>query len=321
MSIICLSFMLAGCGRPGEKGSNGKGIFARTNKSGVCSFSYGYDGTIGGNNFSYDVRTVDGEVIFTYHSLQYDEFDDLSTEIDPSVLEKINEAYLKHKAARWDGYSKYNCLVSDGSGFSMSIGFNDGESMSIHGMNCYPAGYRDFENEILPLFGAYRDQMIEEAKRRKIENGVSGELTSFMANFFQYGSYGSDKYEILIMSESIREKNVDIQITSESGDFIEKGKYNFYFHLPDEEIGFENFRKLIEKYNVVSWMDYDKNVEDNSNREWFQISFGFQQGSINAMGSLPPENYSEFRNELLSEVVRMLKEAIRNHPEIENRNI
>ncbi|MBR0137606.1 MAG: hypothetical protein IJM15_04285, partial [Erysipelotrichaceae bacterium] len=268
-----------------------------------------------------DIRTVDGEVIMNYSSLEYDEFDDLSMEIDPSVLEKINDAYISHKAARWDGYSKYASGVSDGSGFSMTIGFNDGESMSIHGMNCAPKGYREFEQEILPLLEPYRQQLIEEAKRKKIEKGVSGELTSIMANFFQYGSFGSDKYEILIMKQEYREKNVDIQIVSTSGEFLPQGKYNYYFSLSDEEIHFDRFKALIGKYNIVSWMDYDKNAEDTNNREWFQFSFGFDEGTINALGSLPPENYAAFREELLKLVVEVLNEALKNHPDIENRDI
>ena len=64
-----------------------------------------------------------------------------------------------------------------------------------------------------------------------------------------------------------------------------------------------------------------KNDEDKAklqrcyDREWFQISLGFDDGlSINAMGSEPPENYDAFRADFLR-VMADAAEKVKELPE------
>jgi len=91
--------------------------------------------------------------------------------------------------------------------------------------------------------------------------------------------------------------------------FIEKGKYNYYCMLPDEDIGFENIKALIEKFNVISWYDWDKASDNPYEDEWFQLGFDFGSMSIQAMGTEHPENYDEFRRELLQYIVEVIRKA------------
>lgn len=319
MMVISAVLLLAGCQLAGK---SGKGIFAKKNEGPMKSFSYHYDGTIGGNSYSYKIEAKDdGSETISYESMMYPDMGEISMETGGDLLANIYELYVKHKAYRWDGYSKYAKYVMDGSGFSVYMSFADGNSESIHGSNCAPDGFRDFETEVERIVNPYIDRLIEMGNRQQIEKGVSGKLQSLLITFKQQGSSGSDSFEGVIRHYREGRKNFDIRINSVSGEFIEPGKYNYYSELFDEDIYFDEIQALIEKYEIIKWYNWDKSAEDYSNEEWFQISFGFEDGTINAMGTLHPENYDRFRKELLELIVKIIKDAEAKYPAFRSRDI
>ncbi|MBR0385410.1 MAG: hypothetical protein IJI05_02550 [Erysipelotrichaceae bacterium] len=321
MAALGLFVSLCGCAFGfGEKGDNGLGKKAKTNESGISSFSYDYNGSIGANSYHYEVtRTDDGKAEIEYDAMEYDSLGEMTMTVQTDLLDQLDELYRKHNVARWDGYSKYNPNVLDGDGFSLSISFNDGKSMSAHGSNAEPDGYREFISELKAIIDPYLEQMRQAAIQQKIDEGMQGELTFLMANFMQRGNSGSDSYEILLRQNSGNRENVDIRIKSVSGEFIEPGKYNYYAFVDDEDIDFSAIQALIEKYEIIKWYDYDKSAEDYNNEEWFQVSFGFENDSINAMGTMHPENYEEFRQEFLQHIVRIIRNAEDKYEDFKNR--
>ncbi|MBO4432653.1 MAG: hypothetical protein J5852_03880 [Clostridia bacterium] len=153
MRVLLLGGLLSG-----ERGRCGLGIFARRNKSGISSFCYRYDGTIGGNNYTYRVFKKDGKVVFSYETMRRRESGATEKPADQSLLDRLEEIYKNLRLAGWNGYSKHNKLIRDGRGFSLSIDFNNDKSLYARGMNAFPPRYGEFCDEMEAAFTQYIDK-------------------------------------------------------------------------------------------------------------------------------------------------------------------
>ncbi len=305
--VIMLCFMgifsLFGCkiDRPGIKGDNGVGRKGKDNDSGVCSFAYHYNGSIGANSYSFRIEKEEEGFKAYYEAMEYADYEEMETPVEEALLEKLHELYSKHKVYQWDGYNKYATDVLDGWGFSLSYGFNDDQNMSAHGSNATPEGYRDYEKEMLEVIRPVMEKMREEAKRKLIEKGVSGDCQSAYLYFLQKGDSGSDSYTIHIYP-FIREgnNNFNVEVKSVSGDIWPEGEYGYSWDETDESrMALDKIDELVRKYDLVNWMYYDEAAEDYNNAEWFQLNIEYQEGRITAMGTKHPEHYEEFRREVL----------------------
>ena len=290
----------------GITGSDGAGADAADNESGIDTFSYSYIGSIGGDSYSYSVTSEDGKQFFVFESMLYPDYGEMTCEADAAFLEQLEQLYKDCRLAEWDGFHKTNTYVLDGDGFSLHITFKDGKTLSAGGENTFPQGYRDFREKLEKAASAMKEKLLEEKRQEKIAEGFTGKLNFMMATFLQQGTSGSDKYEILISTPDVRDKNFDVRITSESGELIPEGTYQYYGTMPADEIDFAGVQALIDKYELITWYNYDETAEDYNNEEWFQISFGFDDGNdLNAMGTKHPEHYDEFRKEFLELIIRM----------------
>lgn len=294
------------------QGSNGVGESAVDNKSGIVSFHYSYNGSIGGDSYSYSVKKENGKIIFTYESMQYP-YGEMTGEIDSSVLAALEEMYRDLRLAEWDGFSKYDTGVLDGSGFGFSMDFSDGGTISASGSNCFPPRYGDFHSRMESILAPIADQVREHARQSIIASGIHGDLCYWFVNFKQHGTSGKDHFEFVVYREEDRENNFDVQIESESGAVFPKGSVRYLTNLDDSFIDFEGVRALIEKYDLISWYGYEETAEDYNNAEWFQICFAFEDGDeefyLDAMGTEHPENYDAFRAEFLQLMADMIHRA------------
>ncbi|MBR5931970.1 MAG: hypothetical protein IKZ95_08115 [Lachnospiraceae bacterium] len=308
---LCLIGILTGCRSGlGIKGTNGIGKKAVDNESGVNTFFYSYNASIGADSYSYSVVEKDGKHFLEYESMVYQDYGTMTMELDEAFLDQLTKLYKDCRLAEWDGYDKYATNVLDGDGFSLSLSFRDGESMSAHGSNCAPEGYGTFKEQMEALFTPLAETLLEEARQQQIAEGFPGKLDFIMAYFKQKGDSGSDSYDIFITQPGVRDNNFDVKITSKSGEFIEPGEYQYYTAMDVSQIDFAGVQELIEKYDLIQWYNYDEAAEDYNNSEWFQISFGFDDGkTLNACGTEHPEHYEEFRKEFLELIVKMTKNA------------
>ena len=144
----------------GESGKGGAGIFARSNKSGITEFVYRFDGTIGGNNFCYRVTKKENGAVFGFKSMLYRDLGEAETEADGELLDRLDKIYRDLRIAAWNGFSKYNRHIRDGTGFSLSIRFSDGKSLYANGTNAFPPRYGEFRAAIGELLDPLRDSLI-----------------------------------------------------------------------------------------------------------------------------------------------------------------
>ena len=300
---------------PEEEGTDGEGKKAVSNKSGLKRFNYSYDGTIGGNNCSYNLKYENGVPVLRYESMEHHDYGEMKTEVGEDVVDLLNNIYLNLRIAEWNGYSKYNPGVCDGEGFSLNMGFNDGKSLHASGTNAFPPRYGAFCAAMEHVLEPIRDKMLEQARQKKIEEGLHGRLQSVLVCFKQNGASGSDDYFFMIMDEGLRKRNYEIRVDADSGDFFPAGKTSICREVPDEYTALDKVYELVEKYELIKWYGYDVTAPDYNDREWFQISLGFDDGlSINAMGSEPPENYDAFRADFLR-VMADAAEKVKELPE------
>lgn len=285
---------------PGEEGSDGTGRKAADNKSGLCGFYYSFDGSIGGNNYHYTVKKDKDTFVFEYESMLHRDYGVMKTLIDDSVMRQLYELYLSCRIAEWDGYSKYNTMVCDGSGFSLSLSFNDGARLNASGTNAFPDRYREFTDGMESVLGSLCNKLLAEARQKVIEKGISCGISSIIVFYKQYGDSGSDEYKFVLAKSDVRSSNYEVGIKSKSGQFYPIGEYNAYKAVPDEYIPLAEIRDLIVKYDLIKWYDHRGSDPDRNNREWYQISVRFEDGtSLNSSGTVYLDNYEEFRNDFL----------------------
>ena len=303
----------------GDEGTEGEGDQAQDNPNGIVSFSYSYHGSIGGGSYTYSVKAggidalENGAATLTVDHMEHPEYGEMTGELPENFMAELYKLYKECRLAAWNGFDKYNPHVCDGSGFSLSIRFADKKSVNAHGSNSFPKGYRAFCDRMEALFKPEVDKLLEKARQERIAEGLGGELDSMLAVFKQRGESGSDEYDIMIMKSGIRSCNFDVNIRSESGEFFPEGRYRYYCDVPDEALDLPGFDAICRKYDIIRWYDYDKAAEDYNNCEWFQLSFGFGDSNLNAMGTAHPEGYDGFRREYLEHLRAVVDNAKANY--------
>lgn len=270
------------------------------NTSGIVYFSYS-DHESMGNSFTWTVECSGGSVRFTTEDLAHEEYGPMTAEADPALAEQLEQLYLEHRIAAWNGFDECDTNVLDGGGFSLSITFGDGQTLHAEGDNSYPKGYGAFMTGLRELLRPLEKECLEEGRQRKIAEGIHGELECVMVNFIGHGAAGRDSYEFFLTKNGVREKNLDVRVYTENGEFFPEGEKDLLLTVDDSLLGFDEVRALIDRYDLIKWYGYEETAEDYNNEEWFQIYFGFDDGSgLSAMGTEHPENYDAFRADFLT---------------------
>ena len=277
--------------------------------TGISSFYYSYNGSIGADSYSYEIRPEEGQYVLTVYEMQHDNYGELTGPVQDTILNSIEQLCVEMEIRKWDGFNKSDPHALDGDGFSLKVIYKDGSEVSAHGSNSYPKGYHDFRKRLRDILKNDRDMLFETKRQEFIAAGLTGDPTSAMINFMGRGRSGSDKYEALIYREPVRDYNVNIRVKSVSGDIWDEGEYSFYGVSESTDRFFAGLKEIVDRLNIISWMDYDKAAADYNNEEWFQIDIGYEDGSISAMGTEHPDNYDEFRREVLA-LLKELSETV-----------
>ena len=123
----------------GEEGTDGAGKHAGENQSGIVRFSYSYNGSIGGNSYTYKIDASARPVRIKLQHMEHPEYGEPEGEVGDDFLKLLEALCRRRGIASWNGFNKYNKYVCDGSGFSLSIQYADGKVLTAHGSNSFPA--------------------------------------------------------------------------------------------------------------------------------------------------------------------------------------
>ena len=276
----------------------------------VTDFTYSYNNPFGACGYTYELKDEEGDrVTFAYQSDLYPDDGTMETRINSIILTQVSMLISEDGAEDWDGFAGSNPDVSDGDGFYLHVTFEDGTSLTAYGENSCPEGYGVFKTDIDELFSPFVETVLEEKRQEVMDKGINGELNYVYVNLVGRGEAGKDEYFFTFYKNEEEAQNFSVRIRSVSGDFLPAGNYRAYTHLDNDRLPFGEVQALIEKYDLISWYNYDKIAEDYENKEYFQMSFGFDDDlSLQASGSEPPENYQAFRQEFLTLMAKLVND-------------
>ena len=120
----------------------------------------GENGTYMGAGFDYDYEFADGRHSITVRLDGVLEEDALTIQVDEGFAENLQAIIDEYSLRKWDGFSKSDSNVLDGSSFGFSARFDDGTRISASGYERYPKGYADVREALgglfVPLYEAIR---------------------------------------------------------------------------------------------------------------------------------------------------------------------
>ena len=123
----------------------------------ILSFSFSHSGMSAADCYLYSAeKEASGVRLYTEDLYYGGRTVDVLTE--EALLEQLSEVVERHDIQSWNGFSKVDENVLDGTGFTLSITFADGRSVRAKGNNAFPDGYEDAKAEICALFGELIDQ-------------------------------------------------------------------------------------------------------------------------------------------------------------------
>lgn len=112
----------------------------------IVNFKYAY-GSPMGLYYDYEIYYEDNTIL--YKKYFYNGKDEtIVKEADKSVLKEIDKIIKENEIDKWDGFNKSKDNVLDGSGFTLSVTYNNGTSIKAHGYMKYPTKYKE---KIKPL--------------------------------------------------------------------------------------------------------------------------------------------------------------------------
>ena len=126
--IILLGlFIITGCGKNTKSNNE------------IVSFSYNY-GSYNEAYYSYIIENIDGKV--TYKAKGSNGADlNIDTEINKSVLTKLNKIINNNNITDWNGFNGKNEEILDGYSFSLNVMYANGESIQASGYHKTPKNY------------------------------------------------------------------------------------------------------------------------------------------------------------------------------------
>ena len=128
------------------------------NESPISYFCYSNSGSSTYEIYSYEVERDEesGAMMVIYElncgNLIY------SVPADEALMRELSAIVASTNIHKWDGFKKTNSMVMDGSGFSLSIAFEDGSMIKASGSNSFPEGFGDAKAAIDDLFMGYLEK-------------------------------------------------------------------------------------------------------------------------------------------------------------------
>lgn len=157
-TILALALLIALCGCTAAGGTNAPSETGQGEEPmKIAVFEFTHTGMSTAECYLYSAEKME-EGMHLYTEELFAGGYILDTVTDGAAMEQLEKLVHKHRLDRWNGFDKSKKNVSDGSRFSLSIVFENGESISASGSNAFPEGYAEAEADIRALFEALIDQ-------------------------------------------------------------------------------------------------------------------------------------------------------------------
>lgn len=119
----------------------------------IKSFYYGTaDGTAMYDGVRYDIDYEDGKYIATIQKRGQSEEEAKKVEISKDKVKELEDILNKYNVGSWDGFSRHDKNVLDGSSFSLSVNCFDDTSVSASGYMIWPNNYKEVRGSLETFF-------------------------------------------------------------------------------------------------------------------------------------------------------------------------
>ena len=114
---------------------------------------------------SYELDVADGKITATYKPWGAPNENALSKEVSEEFRTKLQDILKELEVGKWNDFDKVDKNVLDGDSFSLSIRFENDDSISASGYMKWPNNFRDFKEKVSALFGKlFTDEEVQNAK-------------------------------------------------------------------------------------------------------------------------------------------------------------
>ncbi len=276
----------------------------------IAHFEFSHIGTIGGDSHVFIVDVNGDSATFKAEGMMYRDFE-LACELSKEEVDRLNDICMVCKKYNWNGYHGNDRYVLDGSGFELTIKYDDGTRLSAEGMNAEPEGYSDFERPMYDLLRPKVDSLIANMKTKHMATHGAEELESIDVKFFNADD-DKDSYTFSLQNNAQDSCKVKINIRSVNGKYFAIGQIEIDRNLERQTADIDGLIQLLVKYKVAAWRQGDHNEKNNEGLEWFAFEAWFKTTMLYSRGTIHPDNYDGFRNDFLL-WLRKLTDRINNN--------
>lgn len=303
MGLIMMLMNLLGCGDDNLGNIKRPGDYKK-----IVGFYFGMGGYNPG--FSYEIQQKDG--IKKGYVMEYEgresSIQNISCDVDEETMDKLSKKCAELNVQSWNKFSKVAKGVLDGEGFSLKVTYEDGTTVNAHGDNSFPKHFGEFESGVSEILMPVVNQAMEKERDKMFAKGMYGDPLQYaMICYKDRGASGDDDYFFAIGRAPDYPK-FELAVKSVSGDFIEPGSYKFNGEFDNTDKLLDEIQEVLSKYKVYRWDGYDESTPDYNDREWFQLTFEYDEAGIGCMGCGDTENYAEVRQEILEILARYMQE-------------
>ena len=256
-----------------------------------------------------DYEMTKGETIPLTGSAQYLAFGDTVKDCEYASLKLLSEdtpicaleaAIAETGALGWDGFRKSVSMpdVADaGDRYILYLELSDGTTVVMDSYNTNPAGFPELYRRAAEIFDANRDY-----SRYHIGSFDESACTDLFIRFAR--SFGKGEWRLELHRSDNR---WTVVLCDPDGLYLDAGTEIAESWESEEALSFDRFLAIFKKYHAENWNDYD--ASDASSKDSFAIFLYFENGKKFSMeGTLAPEGFDAFRNELIEEIKQFYHE-------------
>lgn len=201
-----------------------------------------------------------------------------------------------YRMDKWNGFDKVDNRILDGSMFSLEITLSDGKTIYAHGSNAYPKNFSEPMNQVEDLIDKLT-RVYSDMYPKQIQ---SEEMYCFRMEF-RGQPYTTSEFKLNCY---LQDTSNQLEIRIRDREDLQSEDYAFYGTC--REFPFGEVQALIRKYDIPSWNGW---AMTDGEGEQFNLEALYDSGErIEAYGTVHPENYEAFREEIMDLLMEFIRE-------------
>ena len=141
LSIVALPVLILGITGCGAEQSRPDAGSANSGPARILSISYEYGSSLDGYR-DFDLRTGDGQVLFSAHGSGGVDLEINSRPVPDDVLVELQNIIDDNDIALWDGFSTQDTDIPDGYSFALSVNYENSTELNASGYMLEPDNYK-----------------------------------------------------------------------------------------------------------------------------------------------------------------------------------